>query len=152
MSSEVTDRRSGAHGGSRAQSARDGLPPGPRLPRVVQAALSLAAPVAVFPAAARRFGVPFTLDLMPRGRKVVAVAQPEQVRDVFAGSPAVFHAGKGHEILRPLLGDDSLLLQGGRDHARARRLLAPAFGRREIDGYRTLVEQVTAEQLAGWPR
>ena len=152
MSSEVTDRRSGAHGGSRAQSARDGLPPGPRLPRVVQAALSLAAPVAVFPAAARRFGVPFTLDLMPRGRKVVAVAEPDQVRDVFAGSPAVFHAGKGNEILRPLLGDDSLLLQDGPDHARARRLLAPAFGRREIDGYRTLVEQVTAEQLAGWPR
>ncbi|WP_159149368.1 cytochrome P450, partial [Dietzia lutea] len=55
-------------------------------------------------------------------------------------------------LLRPLLGDHSLLLQDGDEHARARRLLAPAFGRREIAGYRELVEEVTAEQLSRWPR
>ncbi|WP_314037457.1 cytochrome P450 [Dietzia sp. CH92] len=131
---------------------RHSLPPGPRLPRILQAVLALAAPAAVFPAAARRYGVPFTLDLMPRGRKVIAVSEPAQVRDVFAGSPSIFHAGKGNDLLRPLLGDHSLLLQDGDEHARARRLLAPAFGRREIDGYRTLVEEVTAEQLSRWPR
>ena len=151
-SDRVTDDGATYSGSGPAVHGRNGLPPGPRLPGVVQAALSLAAPVAMFPAAAKRFGVPFTLKLMPRGRRVVAVSEPAQVKDVFAGSPAVFHAGKGNEILRPLLGESSLLLQDGADHARARRLLAPAFGRREIDGYRTLVEEVTAEQLAGWPR
>ena len=151
-SDRVTDDGATYSGSGPAVHGRNGLPPGPRLPGVVQAALSLAAPVAMFPAAAKRFGVPFTLKLMPRGRRVVAVSEPAQVKDVFAGSPAVFHAGKGNEILRPLLGENSLLLQDGADHARARRLLAPAFGRREIDGYRTLVEEVTAEQLSGWPR
>ncbi|WP_255584093.1 cytochrome P450 [Dietzia sp. ANT_WB102] len=128
------------------------LPPGPRFPRILQAVLALAAPVAIFPAAARRYGVPFTLDLMPRGRKVVAVSEPAQIKDVFAGSPSVFHAGKGNDVLRPLLGEHSLLIQDGDEHARARRLLAPAFGRREIDGYRTLVEEVTRRQLDRWPR
>lgn len=130
----------------------DPVPAGPRLPRLVQALLALSAPALTFPAAARRYGVPFTLELMPRGRTVVAVADPAEVKDVFAGSPSIFHAGKGNELLRPLLGKDSLLLQDGDAHARARRLLAPAFGRREIAGYRTLVEEVTARQLGRWPR
>lgn len=131
----------------------DRLPPGPhRLPSIVQALLTLAAPAAVFPAAARRYGVPFTLELLPAGRKIVALADPADVKEVFAGSPSNFHAGKGNDLLRPILGTHSLLLQDGADHARARRLLAPAFGRREIDGYRTLVDEVTTEQLEKWPR
>lgn len=131
---------------------RTGLPAGPRLPSLVQAVLTLAAPSALFPRAARRYGSPFTLRLPPGGRPVVAVASPGEVKDVFAGSPSVFHAGKGNDLLRPILGEHSLLLQDGQEHARARRLLAPAFGRREISGYRTLVEEVTAQQLDGWPR
>lgn len=130
----------------------DTLPPGPRLPGMVQALATLAAPVAVFPRVARRYGVPFTLRLAPERRPIVAVSDPAHVREVFAGSPSVFHAGKGNELLRPILGDHSLLLQDGDEHARARRLLAPAFGRREIAGYRTLVEEVTAQQLDTWPR
>lgn len=128
------------------------LPPGPRLPNLLQAVLALSAPVVLFPAAAKRYGVPFTLTMLPQRRKVVAVAEPAQVKDVFAGSPSVFHAGKGNDLLRPLLGEHSLLLQDGDEHARARRLLAPAFGRREIAGYRGLVEEVTAQQLDRWPR
>lgn len=119
---------------------------------MVQAVLTLAAPTALLPRAARRYGLPFTLSLPPAGRKVVAVATPAAVKDVFAGSPSVFYAGEGNDLLRPILGTHSLLLQDGADHARARRLLAPAFGRREIAGYRTLVDEVTAQQLAQWPR
>ena len=63
------------------------LPPGPRLPNLLQAVLALAAPALVFPAAARRYGVPFTLTMLPQRRKIVAVAEPAQVKDVFAGSP-----------------------------------------------------------------
>lgn len=152
MRSEATHGHAGPGPTTQGEIGRDGLPPGPRLPRILQAVLALSAPAVVFPAAARRYGVPFTLDLMPAGRKVVAVSEPEQIKDVFAGSPSVFHAGKGNDLLRPLLGEHSLLLQDGDEHARARRLLAPAFGRREIDGYRTLVEEVTREQLDHWPR
>ena len=131
----------------------DRLPPGPhRLPALVQAVLTLAAPAALFPAAARRYGVPFSLKNLPGGRKIIGLADPADIKDVFAGSPSIFHAGKGNELLRPILGAHSLLLQDGHDHARARRLLAPAFGRREIAGYRFLVEEVTRQQLDRWPR
>ena len=131
----------------------DRLPPGPhRLPALVQAVLTLAAPAALFPAAARRYGVPFSLKNLPGGRKIIGLADPADIKDVFAGSPSIFHAGKGNELLRPILGAHSLLLQDGHDHARARRLLAPAFGRREIAGYRSLVEEVTRQQLDRWPR
>ena len=127
------------------------LPSGLKLPRLVQTLFALAAPTFTFPAAARRYGVPFTLRLM-EDRRIVMVSEPAQVKDVFAGSPSVFHAGKGNDLLRPLLGEHSLLLQDGDEHARARRLLAPAFGRREIAGYRAMVEEVTAHQVQKWPR
>ena len=52
------------------------LPPGPRLPNLLQALLALAAPVVLFPAAAKRYGVPFTLTMLPQRRKIVAVAEP----------------------------------------------------------------------------
>lgn len=126
------------------------LPSGPRLPQLVQSLFTIAAPTFTFPVAARRYGVPFSLRLL-QGRRIVAVSEPAQVKDVFAGSPSVFHAGKGNDLLRPLLGEHSLLLQDGDEHARARRLLAPAFGRREIAGYRAMVEEVTAQQVATWP-
>ena len=146
------DRLRGASAARTVSGMDVRLPPGPRLPNLLQALLALAAPVVLFPAAAKRYGVPFTLTMLPQRRKIVAVAEPEQVKDVFAGSPSVFHAGKGNDLLRPLLGEHSLLLQDGDEHARARRLLAPAFGRREIAGYRGLVEEVTARQLDRWPR
>ena len=146
------DRLRGTAGARTVADMDVRLPPGPRLPNLLQAVLALSAPVVLFPAAAKRYGVPFTLTMLPQRRKIVAVAEPEQVKDVFAGSPSVFHAGKGNDLLRPLLGEHSLLLQDGDEHARARRLLAPAFGRREIAGYRGLVEEVTAQQLDRWPR
>src|SRR5699024_1857012 len=118
---------------------------------LLQTVLTLAAPSALFPRAARRYVVPFTIRRPPAGRPVVGFASPGDIKDVYAGSPSVFRAGYCNDLLRPCRQHDSLLLQDGDEHARARRLLAPAFGRREISGYRALVEEVTTQQLGRWP-
>ena len=53
--------------------------------------------------------------------------RPEHAKEIFAGDPEVFHAGKGNAILGPIMGEHSLLLQDGAEHKRARKLLMPAF-------------------------
>lgn len=127
------------------------LPPGPRLPGLLTAALTLGAPGVLLPWCARRYGTPFTLRFEPHHRTIVVLADPESIREVFSGDAAVFHAGEGNQILEPILGGHSLLLQDDEEHHRARRLLMPVFGRREIAGYRALVAEVTARCLDEWP-
>ena len=67
----------------------------------------------------RRLGPTFTLEIAYEGKWVI-VSDPEMVKQVFTGDPKVFHAGEGNEILRPLLGEFSVLI------ARRRRPHAPA--------------------------
>ena len=70
------DRLRGASAARTVSGMDVRLPPGPRLPNLLQALLALAAPVVLFPAAAKRYGVPFTLTMLPQRRKIVAVAEP----------------------------------------------------------------------------
>ena len=46
----------------------------------------------------------------------VFLADPDAVREVFTGDPAVFHAGEANRILRPWLGANSVLLLDERRH------------------------------------
>ena len=62
--------------------------------------------------------------------------RPEHAKEIFAGDPEIFHAGKGNAILGPIMGEHSLLLQDGAEHKRARTLLMPAFNGHALRGYR----------------
>jgi len=61
-----------------------------------------------------RFGEMFTIKIAHEGDWVM-VADPELVKQVFTGDPKVFHAGEGNQILRPILGDNSVLVLDEKD-------------------------------------
>jgi cytochrome P450 len=126
------------------------LPPGPRWPPLVQVVALLRFRHQFVPWVGRRYGDVLTLRLPPRSRPLVLVHRPEHVREVFAGDPAVFHAGVANALLGPVMGEHSLLLQDGAEHQRARRLLMPAFHGRTLRGYVDLVTEVAREELATW--
>ncbi len=128
-----------------------GLPPGPRLPALVQTVGLLKFRHRFVPALRRRYGDTFTVRLIPRGRPLVLFTRPEHAREIFAGDPQVFHAGKGNAVLGPVMGKHSLLLQDGEEHQRARKLLMPAFNGRALHGYAELVAQLARAEVAGWP-
>ena len=75
----------------------------------------------------KKYGDIYTVRLMPKGRPLVFFTRPEHAKEIFAGDPEIFHAGKGNAILGPVMGEHSLLLQDGAEHKRARKLLMPAF-------------------------
>ena len=76
--------------------------------------------------------------------------RPEHAKEIFAGDPEVFHAGKGNAILGPIMGEHSLLLQDGGEHKRARKLLMPAFNGHALRGYEALVTEVARAEVARW--
>ncbi|MGL5911608.1 MAG: cytochrome P450, partial [Phycicoccus sp.] len=126
------------------------LPPGPRLPRIVQSAGMLRFRHRFVPWLHRRYGEVFTVRVIPSPRAIVVVTRPDAVRDVFAGDPEVFHAGEANSVLGPVMGPRSLLLVDGADHKRARHLLMPAFAGRAMRGYESLVAEAARAELASW--
>jgi len=127
------------------------LPPGPALPRPVQTLRWVVRPGPLLHAAQARYGDVFSVRLVNEVTWVM-LADPEAVRTVFQGDPKVFHAGEGNVALRPLLGPRSLLLLDEEEHLAERRRLLPAFHGERIRGYRELMAQAAAEEIARWPR
>ncbi len=85
----------------------------------------------------------------------VSVSSPELAHEVLQAKAASFVKSPGLSIfLRPLLGN-GLLTNEGSDHARQRRLLAPAFAHKRVASYAaTMAERAerTAEGLADGER
>src|ERR1700712_4842989 len=86
----------------------DQLPRGPRIPALAQSIGLLGFRHQFVPAMGRRFGDVFSLRLLPEGRWLVIFSKPEAIKEIFAGDPAFFHAGKGNSILGPVMGKHSL--------------------------------------------
>jgi cytochrome P450 len=103
----------------------------------------------------KHYGDVFTVR-MPYGPSgsmvtVVALADPEHIRQVFAGPTDVFHAGEGNSSLLEVMGERSLLLLDEGQHVRARKLLLmPAFTGRARQGYDGLVTDLARSAIEQW--
>ena len=126
------------------------LPPGLPLPAVIQTFGLLRFRHGFIPALKRRYGDVFTIKMLPAGRQLVVFHQPEQVKEIFAGDPEIFHAGKGNAILGPVMGEHSLLLVDSTQHRRARKMLMPAFGNRAMRGYDGMMVRISRAEVSSW--
>jgi cytochrome P450 len=97
-----------------------------------------------------RFGEMFTIRIAHEGDWVM-VADPELVKQVFTGDPKVFHAGEGNQILRPILGENSVLLLDEKPHISQRKLLLPPFHGERMQGYGETMAEIAAREIESWP-
>jgi cytochrome P450 family 135 len=137
--------------GRRASAAAlSELPPGLRWPAVIQSAALIRLRHTFVPAMQRWYGDAFTVRLVPENRPMVLFRGADRVKEIFAGDPEVFHAGKGNAVLGPVMGEHSLLLVDGARHKRARKLLMPAFRSSVMKDYETVVTRLAREEVARW--
>lgn len=125
-------------------------PPGPRWPAAVQSWLFQRRRAWLLPTMARRYGDVFSLRVPPYADNLVVFSRPEHIKEIFAADPADLHAGEGNQILGPVMGEHSLLLVDEDEHARARRLLIPAFNGASLRGYRDLVSDLAKAEVDRW--
>ena len=126
------------------------LPPGPKWPTLLQSIALVRFRHRFVPAMHRKYGDVFTIRIMPKGQPLVLFTRPEHTKEIFAGDPEVFHAGKGNAILGPIMGEHSLLLQDAGEHKRARKLLMPAFNGAALRGYESLVTEIAKDEVSRW--
>jgi cytochrome P450 len=117
------------------------LPPGPRDLPALQLLRWLREPFQLLEECQARFGDAFTLRVPSSASPFVIVASPDAVKDVFALDGEVAHAGKANVVLKPLLGQHSIILLDGGEHARQRRMMLPAFHGDRLTAFgRTMTE------------
>jgi cytochrome P450 len=130
---------------------RADYPPGSPLPGVVQAVRFTRDPVGFLERNRKRYGDVFSLSFPGFGR-MIYLADPALVKQVFTGDPATFHAGAANaRALEPILGTFSLLTLDGEDHMRQRKLLLPPFHGEAVKRYRDLIAEITSRDVERWP-
>ncbi|MDF0528772.1 cytochrome P450 [Tsukamurella sp. 8F] len=129
---------------------KGGLPPGLRWPALAQSVALIRFRHSFVPWLHRRYGDVFTIRVVPHGRQIVMFSRPEHIREIFAGDPEVFYAGKGNASLGTLMGEHSLLLVDAAEHKRARKLLMPAFTARALKGYEAMVHGIASAEVESW--
>lgn len=98
----------------------------------------------------REFGDTFAIRILPGPRTLVVFSDPADIKEIFAADPSQFHAGKGNEILKPVMGEHSVLLTDDSQHQRARKLLMPAFTGPSMRAYQPLVESIAKDEVDSW--
>ncbi len=97
-----------------------------------------------------RFGPMFSMKIAFEGDWVV-LSDPDLVKQVFTGDPRVFHAGEGNDLLRPLLGANSILVLDDDKHLGQRKLLLPPFHGKRMEGYAQTMRDVAVREIESWP-
>lgn len=126
------------------------LPDGPRFNGLLQSIMLMRFRHQWIPHLRRKYGDVFSIKILPEGRWMVFFNSPDHVREIFAGDPEVFHAGKGNAILGPVMGEHSLLLVDSTQHKRARKLLMPAFNGHALRGYESMIEGIAKTEVGSW--
>ena len=126
------------------------LPPGPRMPRVLQTLGTWSRPTAAMERQRKRYGKRFTVHFLA-APKFVVLSDPEEIKQVLTAPPDVLHPGEGARILEPLLGSNSVILLDEAPHLEQRRLMLPAFHGERMRALEGLMQELTERELESWP-
>lgn len=126
------------------------LPPGPALPSAIQAVLMLRSWPRFVSACRRRYGSAFTLRIAQMGT-VVYLDNPADIKQVFGGDPAIYHAGEANSMLSGLLGPASVLVVDDEVHRDRRRLMLEPFHRDAVARQTEVMAEIAAANIASWP-
>ena len=118
------------------------LPDGPQSPQLWQLLQWIARPLDFMDSCAQRYGDLFTVHLSDWG-PLIFCCHPDAIQAIFTAPSQTFDAGKSNRILRPLMGDHSLVLLDGAPHRRQRQLLMPQFHGERMRAYGDLIHQIT---------
>jgi len=125
------------------------LPNGPQQPRILQLMQWIANPLRYLDTCAGEYGDVFTL--RPASfNPLVFLSHPQAIQEIFSADAKHFDSGRANGIIRPLVGEHSLLLLDGAAHQRQRRLLMPPFHGERMHSYSQLICETANHVASQW--
>jgi cytochrome P450 len=128
----------------------DNLPPGPRMPALLQTLGVWSRPTAFIARCRARYGSRFTVRIVGQPPSVM-ISDPEEIKEVFLAPPDVLFPGRGAKILEPLVGRHSVILLDGEAHLEQRKLMLPAFHGERMQRLSGLISELAEREVASWP-
>ncbi len=98
---------------------------------------------------AKSYGDVFTLRIkgVP---PLVVIGHPLGVKEVLSQEANKFDVGRSNYIVRPLVGDNSLVLCDGKRHQQERKMLMPPFHRQNIQSYAKFICEIANQVADRW--
>jgi len=125
------------------------LPPGPRLPKLIQGAAVLTARYGAIAALGRRYGSTFTLNIPVFGETVV-ISDPVLVKELFSTSRELI-GRPVNNLGGDVLGPGSIFNLDGDALLARRKLLMPPFSGKSMRGYAGITEEEVLREMQTWP-
>jgi cytochrome P450 len=125
------------------------LPPGPRMPRALQAIGWTQRPLPWLEKCHRRYGDIFTLRIRHYGDWVI-LSDPDDVKAVFTAGRAV-GVDTANPLLGPLLGPRSVMLLEEPEHMTRRKLMLPSFHGQAVQADAEMMALVARQEISRWP-
>ena len=127
------------------------LPPGPRLPKLIQTATFLVSNHAMFAAVSRRYGSDVVRVNLPKNNHAVVIKDPVLAKELFnTGTELIERAASGAGSIGEAFGPGSTFSLAGNEHRERRKLLAPAFHGKRMRSYDRIIEEEVARETATW--
>jgi len=124
------------------------LPNGPKTPPFVQVIQWIGEPLTYMDKCAKQYGDIFTAQVTKEEPWVI-VNHPQAMQELFNSN--AFHApGRPNNILKPMLGERSLVLLSGERHKRERQLLMPPFHGERMRNYGQLMCDIATDVASKW--
>lgn len=125
------------------------LPNPVKLSKVKQLINWLARPYEYTEECANAYGDTFTVQLLGF-LPLVFISNPQAIKELFAADTKHFDVGRGQDLLRPLLGDNSVIVLDGERHRRERKLLMPPFHGAKVKTYGETICEIAKESSRTW--
>jgi cytochrome P450 family 135 len=126
------------------------LPPGPRLPRLLQSIRWAREPLPMLERCRARYGDTFTLRLRHLGTWVL-LSDPEDVKRVFSTDTNELGVGVPNLALKPVLGAHSVMLSEEPEHMVQRKLMLPRFHGERMREDAAMMTELARREVRSWP-
>ena len=123
------------------------LPDGPKSPWFWQLIQWVADPVGYMETNAQKYGDVFQVSVGDKQEKIIFSSNSEMIQKVFSNPKDFPSPGYLNKLLRPLVGDNSLLLLEQPKHQNRRKLLSPPFHGKSIQHYSNLICKIAKDAI-----
>ncbi|WP_342374382.1 cytochrome P450 [Myxococcus stipitatus] len=131
---------------------RHELPPGLSASAAAQGFRFFQNPLSFLDQCVEQFGDLFTIQF-PGSRKQVCLSNPEDLKEMYTGSPDLLHAGEAAgSVFSPLTGWNCTLTLDGEAHARRRELVQAPFRGGHVERHAEAMYAIATAAIERWPR
>ncbi len=122
---------------------------GPKILPAIQLYQWIMNPLGFLEECVQKYGDTFNLNLLGLSPFTI-VSHPQANQEIFSVDSRQFDSGRSNDLIKVMVGDNSLILMDGDRHRRERKLLMPPFHGEKVKSYAQTICDIAAVAASQW--